>query len=154
MGSYLTASELGRYFPEARIIDLADGDDTETLIAPAAGTLARLEERIANAEAEADSYLQGRFALPISPAPERLKLAVGKIALFYLFEDKPEQFGSGPNPMQKQYDIHREWLEGVKEEEMYIGSVSVVGATDEAYSTAEDAGGAGLVFGGGGLSDY
>ncbi len=154
MGAYLVASDLGRYFPARRIILLAGGDeDSETLGAPAAGTAIELEARIVNAEAVAHGYLQGRFALPISPAPDRLKLAVGELAIYYLFASRPELWGDR-NPFQRQYDDHVEWLDGVKESDMFIGSAAVVGATDEAYSTAEDAGGAGLVFGGGGLADF
>lgn len=150
MGQYVQAEELGRYYPAARIIDLADGDvDMETLDTLAPGTRAYLEERIANAEAEAHGYLQGRFSLPIVPVPERLRLAVGKLAIYYLFADKQEL--GAANPMDDQYEIHREWLEGVKESDMFIGNAQAQLAPGGVMASADEGG---LVFGSGGLDAF
>ena len=153
MPNYVQVSELGKYFPASRIIDLAGGDSsTETLSTLAAATEARLEERIVSAEAEADAYLQGRFALPISPVPERLKLAVGKIAVYLLFEDRPELWQT-TNPQQKQYDSQIDWLEGVKEEDLFVGNENVQSDSDDILGTA-DGTDDNRVFAGGGLNDF
>lgn len=154
MPNYLQASELGKYFPEGRIIDLAGGDrETETLSALEPATQTTLDDRIVNAEAEADAYLQGRFPLPISPVPERLKLAIGKMAVYYLFEDRPELWGGADrNPKQREYDAQIEWLEGVKELEMFVGSTELPTPND--ILTTADGDGGGLVFGNGGLSEF
>lgn len=154
MGVYVTVAELGAYYPAARIIDLAQGDSaTETLALPSPTTAAYLEQRIANAEAEANAYLEGRFNLPITPVPQRLKLAVGKLTIYYLYEDRMEQFPSGENPLSDQYDAHIAWLEGVKESEMFVGDSAVQDSSDSILDTA-DGSGSGMVFGGGGLNEF
>lgn len=155
MGDYVQVTELGAYFDEARIIDLADGDSaTETLTTLALSTQAVLEAQINNAEVETAGYLQGRFDLPVSPVPGRLKLAVGEITIYRLLDRKPEMWGGlGRNPKTVQYDAQVDWLEGVKESDLFVGSDQVESATTDVLSTVDNTTD-GRVFAGGGLSDF
>lgn len=139
MGDYVLVADLAGTLPDGRIIDLADGDSmVETLATLATSTAAVLGQIISDAETETDGYLQGRFDLPVTPVTARLKLAVKEIVIYRLFNRKPELWGDGAsrNPWARQYDSQTEWLESVKESDMFIGSAAVPTSAD-VLSTAD-----------------
>lgn len=160
MGNYIVATDLKKYYAQTRIIDLAEGDSTtETLAAMATATEERVNAAVAAAEAIADGFLSPRFTLPVSPATERLKMACCFVAIWCLYEGRPELTdGNGKNPFQKHYEIHTEWLESVSQDEMGLGGTVTSGET-EIFMTSADANeaaglGEGYIHAGGELDDF
>jgi phage gp36-like protein len=77
--AYCTLDDIKNDIPEAELIQLTDDDN--------AGVVdeAKVTDAIADADSEIDTYLRGRYPLPLDPAPRILKkLSIG-IALYYLF---------------------------------------------------------------------
>lgn len=145
--------DLKDYFPEERIVALADGD-------PASETLDALEEQterniltaIAAAETEADGYLRGRYVVPVSPVSGELKRAVAVVAIYNLFRRKPEF----RKAYRADYDLAVEWLEGVSEMGRQVGGEVSSGTTSEVETSVDGAvdEGIGGVFAGGGLGGF
>ncbi|MFH2012514.1 MAG: DUF1320 domain-containing protein [Pseudomonadota bacterium] len=80
--SYSTQDDIKKQLPEADLINLSD-DDTDGVAD--AGVV---DEAIADADAEIDSYLSGRYTLPFSPVPERIKQLSVDIAIWNLYSRK------------------------------------------------------------------
>jgi|GEM_PF-178328 len=88
MMAYATLDDLLRIGSPARLIDLTDravprtGGIDESITALA----------LADASALADSYLAGRYALPLNPVPEALRRQVAMIAYHSLHMDEAPEF--------------------------------------------------------------
>lgn len=79
--AYATLADLIEKFGESDLEELTDIDD------PRAGGIvqSRIEEQIARASAEIDSYLASRYSVPLAdPAPLTIKGACCDMAFFYL----------------------------------------------------------------------
>lgn len=77
MPPYASAQDLQDRYPEQDLVQLTDP-------AGAAIDVARLERSLADASAEIDGYLQGRYQLPLPQVPELLKLLACDIAMYRL----------------------------------------------------------------------
>lgn len=82
--AYASLDDLLLLSDTARLIDLTDRS------VPAAGAIvdAVVERALDDATALADSYLAGRYDLPVSPVPAVLRRSVAAIAYHYLHIDQ------------------------------------------------------------------
>lgn len=82
--AYATHQNLIDRFGEAELIQLTDRAD------PPAGAIdtAVLDEALADAAAEIDAYLSGRYALPLAVVPPHLERMACDIARYYLYGDR------------------------------------------------------------------
>lgn len=64
----------------------------------AALTISKLNDAIADATAEIDGYLSGRYGLPLSNPPAALTRVCSDIARYYLYDD------AAPEQVQTRYD--------------------------------------------------
>lgn len=74
---YASAQDLQERYPERDLIQLTDADGEQL-------DVARLERALADASAEIDGYLQGRYTLPLAKPPQHLTLLACDIAMYRL----------------------------------------------------------------------
>lgn len=82
--AYCTQQDLIDRFTEARLLQIADADNDETLDAD------RITKAITDAAALIDSYLGVVYDLPLASTPEVLAHTNADMAFFRLHEDAPE----------------------------------------------------------------
>lgn len=99
--------------------DLADryGED-EVAQRESALPAGATDRALADADAEIDSYLVGRYAVPVSPVPPRLVMIAAAIARYLLLGDAATEIA------RKAYEDARAWLR-----EAQAGRAQVDGAT-------------------------
>ena len=78
---YVTQQKLIDRFGETEMIQLTDRNNAGTVDA------AVLDQAIADAGAEIDGYLAGRYQLPLAVTPSILVLYAGDIARYRLYDD-------------------------------------------------------------------
>lgn len=76
---YCTADDIRGLLPEEDLIQLTDDEGLGRV------NTARVDEAIARAAAEADSYLGGRYAVPMDPVPEVVRHLAVDIAIHALY---------------------------------------------------------------------
>ena len=82
--SYCTVADMTARFGEIELAQLTDLDDRETVNA------VTVQAAITDASGEIDSYLAGRYALPISDAlPDMLRAGCMDLARYRLYDDHP-----------------------------------------------------------------
>ncbi len=114
MGDYLTRQGLIESVGLATVEALA-GDQS------VADNQALVEQAIADAEAEANGYLAGRYETPLSPAPPWLRLHVGRLALWRLLSAKGYTPGSPDESIRKDRDAAIKFLEAVRDGKVHLG---------------------------------
>lgn len=77
-----------------------------------------VDRALADADAEVDSYLTGRYALPLSPVPGNIARLAAAIARYRLLGDAVTEIA------RKDYEDARAWLRDVA-----AGRVQIEGAT-------------------------
>jgi phage gp36-like protein len=78
---YVTQQNLVDRFGEAELIQLTDRENTGAIDAVV------LTQAIADAGAEIDGYLAGRYQLPLASTPSILVLYAGDVARYRLYDD-------------------------------------------------------------------
>ena len=123
---YATIEDIMKLLPETDLVQLTDDEG--------AGTVhpGRVDEAIAQADADIDSYLSAKYTVPLSPAPAVVKKLSADIAVYNLYSRRLEKI---PETRSERYKNAVRMLEGIAR-----GTVSV-GATT-APQPAGDAGGA------------
>ena len=82
--SYCTVADMTARFGEIELAQLTDLEDRETVNA------VTVQAAITDASGEIDSYLAGRYALPISDAlPDMLRAGCMDLARYRLYDDHP-----------------------------------------------------------------
>lgn len=82
--AYCTVSEMTARFGETELAQLTDLEDRETVVE------ATVQAAIADASGEIDSYLSGRYALPITDVmPDMLRSGCMDLARYRLYDDHP-----------------------------------------------------------------
>lgn len=81
--SYATVQNMIDAFSEQEMVDITD--KTGSGVIGAAEMLAALE----SADAEIDSYLAGRYPVPLTPVPRVIMLWACEIARYRLYKSKP-----------------------------------------------------------------
>jgi phage gp36-like protein len=74
-----------------------------------------LDQALADANAEIDGYLTGRYALPLDPVPLMLKRSACDIARYHLFDDRVTE------QVQKRYDGVVAFLRSVGKGDISLG---------------------------------
>ena len=100
---YATAADLEARMQRYLIANLSGSEDG----APVA---VRVDQALADAAAEIDSYLAARFAVPITPVPSVLIRLACDIALYRLFEAARDE---DVKDARKRYEDAIKWLAGV-----------------------------------------
>lgn len=93
-----------------------------------------VEQAIEDASADIDSYLQGRYSLPLSVTVPNLNRIACDITRFYL-HDKV-----APEQVKRRYEVAMRWLEQVAKGAIKLGIENVAEATvigNEAVMTSD-----------------
>jgi len=107
--TYATQADLETRFGAAEILQLADRDgDGSADSGVVAGALAE-------ASAEIDAYLAGRYPLPLAPTPGVLVRLACDIARYRLYTDVV------PEAVRKRYEDARRLLEGIAAGRVSLG---------------------------------
>ncbi|KUJ73927.1 hypothetical protein AVO42_00455 [Thiomicrospira sp. XS5] len=122
--AYCTVADLQARFDSWELVDLTNpgGDSVDT---PA------LEQVILDAEAEIESYLGGRYALPIDPVPKVLNRIACNIARYYLYDNEV------PEPVEKAYQRALGFLKDVSRGLAELGIAADGNEATGTESTAE-----------------
>jgi len=76
---YCTLDDIKALLPEDVLIQLADDEGLGVV------NQTRVDEAVAQSDAEIDSYCGGRYQVPVAPAPELLKKLSVDIAIYNLY---------------------------------------------------------------------
>jgi len=123
--AYCTIEDIKKLLPETDLVQLTDDEGAGTI------NPQRLEEAVAQADADIDSYLSGKYAVPLTPVPAVVKKLSADIAVYNLYSRRLEQI---PETRAERYRNAVRMLEGIAR-----GTISVGAAT--APQPAADAGG-------------
>lgn len=110
--SYSTLTDILKLIPEAAIIQLTDDEDTGSVVT------ARVDEAIAQADAEIDSYCGGRYKVPFATVPDICKKISVDIAIYNLYSRKAEEI---PPTRAERYKNAIRQLEGIAKGMISIG---------------------------------
>lgn len=111
MPAYASALDLQDRYPERDLIQLTDPDG-------AVLDVARLDRALADASAEIDGYLQGRYQLPLSQVPQHLALLACDIAMYRLQVLRPL---GDIEDARKRYEDALHYLRQVARGEVQLG---------------------------------
>lgn len=138
MGTYISQSDLETLVGEALLISLTNKNQAATTIDTDV-----VAEVIADAEAEINSYLGARYALPLNEPYPRLVLQLTKrLARWHLYQQAP---GTEDESITKDYDRIIAQLRDVA-----AGKIDLGLATDDSASGQATSPGATVRFGSGG----
>jgi phage gp36-like protein len=126
--AYCTLEDLKKALPEAALEELTDDEG--------AGSIqdARVTEAIAQADALIDTYLGGRYAVPLSSVPAVVRQCSVDIALYYLYKRTVEGFAESitePNTRRTAYKDALRILEDIRSGKM---GLPVAGADDSGFA--------------------
>lgn len=96
----------------------------------AAAALAKIQRALQDAEQTINSYLAGRYQLPLSNAPEVLERIAGQLARYFLYDDNPT------DQVKELYKDSLKFLEGVSTGKVQLGTTDS-GSTAQPAATAE-----------------
>jgi len=82
---YSTLTDLKKLIPETVIIQLTDDENTGSV------NQERVDEAIASADAEIDSYCGGRYTVPFTTVPDIVRKISVDIAIYNLYSRKVEE---------------------------------------------------------------
>jgi len=102
MMAYVTINDMVQRFGEVEMIQLTDRD-----AATGAVDVAVLDAVIADAQAEVDSYLSVRYALPLAVVPDILRSYTADVARYRLYDTEI------PEIVKKRYDDALRFLRDV-----------------------------------------
>lgn len=95
---------------------------------------ARLQAALDDAQAEVDTYLEGRYTLPLDQSVPVLTIVTCDVARFYLYDDRV------PETVDRRYGARVSWLKDVASGRVQLGvATPPTGASDSVQvSTDED----------------
>ncbi len=110
--AYCTLTDIKKLIPEITIIQLTDDENT------GAANQSRVDEAIAQADAEIDSYCGGRYAVPFTTVPDIAKKISVDIAIYNLYSRRVESL---PETRADRYKNAIRQLEGIAKGLVSIG---------------------------------
>lgn len=118
--TYATQQNMIDRFGEDELVQLTDR------VAPATGAIvaAVMDKALTDADAEINSYLQARYAVPLSPAPAMLERVACDIARYQLYDDRATE------QVIQRYKDAVKWLRDVSTGVVNLGIDAAGGATD------------------------
>lgn len=111
MAVYASVQDMVDRYPERDLIQLTDENGVEL-------DAVRLERALADASAEIDGYLQGRYVLPLQEVPKILTLVACDIAMYRLQVLRPT---GGIEDARARYDDALRYLRQVSKGEVQLG---------------------------------
>lgn len=112
--AYSTIDDIKKLIPETSVIQLTD-DEGNGLV-----NQARVDEAIASADGEIDSYCGGRYTVPFTTVPEIVKKISVDIAIYNLYSRKVETI---PETRAERYKNAIRQLESIAKGLVSIGIV-------------------------------
>lgn len=109
---YCTLTDILKLIPEDTVIQLTDDEDIGTV------NQARVDESIAQADAEIDSYCGGKYSVPFSTVPDIVKKISVDIAIYNLYSRRVEEI---PETRAQRYKNAIRQLEGIAKGIISIG---------------------------------
>jgi len=101
---YSTLDDLKKLIPEEILVQLTDDEETGSV------NQARIDEAIAQADAEINAYCSPRYEVPFSPAPELVRKLSVDIAIYNLYSRRAEEI---PATRSERYKNAIRQLEGI-----------------------------------------
>lgn len=117
---YATAADLEARMQARLIAELSGSADGQPLAA-------RVDQALADASAEIDSYLAARFAVPLAPVPTVLTRVCCDIAIYRLFEAARDE---DVKDARRRYDDAIKWLTGVADGDLTLDAPEKPPAAD------------------------
>ena len=109
---YSTLTDIKKLIPEESIIQLTDDENLGEI------NQSRVDEAIAQADAEIDSYCGGKYSVPFTTAPDIVKKISVDIAIYNLYSRKVEEI---PETRAERYKNAIRQLEGISKGIISIG---------------------------------
>jgi phage gp36-like protein len=106
---YATLQHLVERFSEHELIRISDRENTGAIDADV------VAGKLADADAEIDGYLAGRYTLPLTTVPEALRRIACDVARYHLYDDRVTE------AVQKRYDDAIKFLRMVAKGEVQLG---------------------------------
>lgn len=106
---YATLQDLVDRFADDELIRISDRDDTGAINADVVAV------KLADADAEIDGYLAGRYTLPLTTVPETLRRIACDVARYHLYDNRVT------DTVQKRYDAAIKFLEMVARGQVQLG---------------------------------
>ena len=113
---YCTLDDLKKRLDEEVLVRLTDDTGTGEI------DQAVVEEVIAQAQAEIDGYLEGRYQVPLEPVPVLLRRLCADIAVYLLFSRRGLEEAGPDGVVWKAYQAARDTLSRMAKGEIRIGS--------------------------------
>lgn len=132
--AYCTLTDITKSIPEDALAQLTDDEGAGRLIEE------RVEEAIASADAEIDSYCAARYAVPFGTVPAVVKKVSADIAIYNLYSRRVEEI---PAARADRYKNAIRLLDGIAKGTITLGvdpapTASTEGSKAEANKTASD----------------
>jgi len=129
---YSTVDDIKKMLPEEIIVQLTDDEASGSLNA------ARAEEAISQADAEIDSYLGGRYSVPLASAPEIVRKLSVDIAIYNLYS---RLVSEAPAARAERYRAAVRQLEAISAGRASLGVDPAPGASKDGRAETNRAGG-------------
>ncbi len=111
---YCTLEDLIKTLPEERVIELSDDSDTPTSV-----NEDNINEVIAKADGDIDGYIGGRYSLPLTTVPQKIKDISVDLAIYYLWTRRPER--KAPEEIRVKYNDGIKKLKDIQEGRFLLG---------------------------------
>ena len=121
MPRYLTRVQLEPKFPGGPAKLLQTCDDTDDAEYWTGEATAVCDGQIERAENMVDSYLQGKYTVPLTTVPDVIRDAVAELAAWYLVSRRGYNEDSADKSVRITYDARIKWLEKVNQEKINLG---------------------------------
>ena len=120
---YCTVEDMKKLIPESTLIQLTDDESLGNI------NQARIDEAVASADAEINSYCGSRYSVPFTPVPDMIRKVSVDIAIYNLYSRKVEEI---PETRETRYKNAIRFLEIVAK-----GSISIGVSPEPAVKTEE-----------------
>ena len=121
MPRYLTRAQLEPKFPGGPSLLLQICDDTDEAVYWMPGADAVCDGQIERAENMLDSYLQGRYTVPLTTVPAVIQDAVAELAAWYLISRRGYDENGSDKSVKITYDDRIKWLQQVNQGKIDLG---------------------------------
>jgi phage gp36-like protein len=112
---YCTQADILEQLDEAVLIQLTDDEGGDLV------NDARVTRAIADGDATIDAYCQGRYEVPLSPVPEKVRQVSVDIAVYNLYSRRDD---TAPEVRKDRYKEAIRFLEKVAEGKISLGAAS------------------------------
>lgn len=119
--AYATLTDLKKTLSEAQLIQLTDDAGLGLVDQPT------IDKAIADADAEIDSYLGGRYTVPLSPVPALVNRLSADLAIYHLYSRRM----SVPEQREKRYEASVDLLKMLSKGTATLGEATPQRASDQ-----------------------